>query len=245
MDNLILTEQQNNVLTITLNRFDKKNALNTSMYQQLSTLFLQANDDNNIHCVVIQGNEQCFCAGNDLQDFITSSQSENLAAFDFIQILAEFQKPLIAAVAGPAVGIGTTLLLHCDMVYTTEKAKFKLPFTQLGLCPEAASSLLLSTRLGHNKAFELLVLGNLFDGQQAIDYGIANQLCHSDNLLLTAQQTALTIAQLPQDAVLTSRRLIKQASHAQVLDTMNAEAQEFSRLIKTDTCKNILASFFK
>lgn len=245
MDNLILTEQQNNVLTITLNRFDKKNALNTIMYQRLSELFLQANDDKNIHCVVIQGNDQCFCAGNDLQDFIASSESENLAAFDFIKILAEFQKPLIAAVAGPAVGIGTTLLLHCDMVFTTEKAKFKLPFTQLGLCPEAASSLLLSLRLGHNKAFELLVLGNTFNGQQAIDFGIANQLCDSNDLLTTAQQTALSIAKLPQDAVLTSRRLIKQASHSQVINTMNAEAQEFTRLVKTDTCKNILASFFK
>jgi enoyl-CoA hydratase/carnithine racemase len=245
MDNLILTEQQNNVLTITLNRFDKKNALNTIMYQRLSELFLQANDDKNIHCVVIQGNDQCFCAGNDLQDFIASSESENLAAFDFIKILAEFQKPLIAAVAGPAVGIGTTLLLHCDMVFTTEKAKFKLPFTQLGLCPEAASSLLLSLRLGHNKAFELLVLGNTFNGQQAIDFGIANQLCDSNDLLTTAQQTALSIAKLPQDAVLTSRRLIKQASHSQVINTMNVEAQEFTRLVKTDTCKNILASFFK
>jgi enoyl-CoA hydratase/carnithine racemase len=245
MDNLILTEQQNNVLIITLNRIDKKNALNTSMYQQLSTLFLQANDDNTVHCVVIQGDNQCFCAGNDLQDFIASSQSENLAAFDFIKILAEFQKPLIAAVAGPAVGIGTTLLLHCDMVFTTDTAKFKLPFTQLGLCPEAASSLLLPLRLGHNKAFELLVLGNMFNGQQALEFGIANQLCANEELLATAKQAALTIAQLPQDAVLTSRRLIKQATHAQVLNTMNAEAKEFSRLVKTDTCKNILASFFK
>jgi enoyl-CoA hydratase/carnithine racemase len=104
---------------------------------------------------------------------------------------------------------------------------------------------LLSLRLGHNKAFELLVLGNTFNGQQAIDFGIANQLCDINDLLTTAQQTALSIAKLPQDAVLTSRRLIKQASHSQVINTMNVEAQEFTRLVKTDTCKNILASFFK
>lgn len=245
MDNLILTEKQNNVLTITLNRFNKKNALNSSMYQQLSALFSKANNDHSTHCVVIQGDDQCFCAGNDLQDFIASSQSEDLAAFDFIKILAEFKKPLIAAVAGPAVGIGTTLLLHCDMVFTTEQAKFKLPFTQLGLCPEAASSLLLTLRLGQNKAFELLVLGNTFNGQKALDLGIANQLCTSEELLKTAQQAALTIARLPQDAVLTSRRLIKQATQAQVLSTMNTESEEFLRLVKSDTCKNILASFFK
>jgi len=245
MDNLILTEQQNNVLTITLNRFDKKNALNTSMYQQLSELFLQANESQSIHCVVIQGNNQCFCAGNDLQDFIAHSESEDIAAFDFIKILAVFQKPLVAAVAGPAVGIGTTLLLHCDMVFTTENAKFKLPFTQLGLCPEAASSLLLPLRIGHNKAFELLVLGNTFNGQQALDYGIANEICDASDLLVKAQQTARTIATLPSDAVQTSRRLMKQATQTQVVKTMKTEAQEFTRLVKTDTCKNILSSFFK
>jgi len=245
MDNLILTEQQNNVLTITLNRFDKKNALNTSMYQQLSELFLQANESQSIHCVVIQGNNQCFCAGNDLQDFIAHSESEDIAAFDFIKVLAAFQKPLVAAVAGPAVGIGTTLLLHCDMVFTTDNAKFKLPFTQLGLCPEAASSLLLPLRIGHNKAFELLVLGNTFNGQQALDYGIANKICDASELLAEAQQTALTIAALPSDAVQTSRRLMKQATQTQVVETMKTEAQEFTRLVKTDTCKNILSSFFK
>ena len=245
MDNLILTEYQNNILIITLNRFDKKNALNRSMYQTLSELFLHANNTDDIHCVVIQGNEQCFCAGNDLQDFIAHSQSEDIAAFDFIKVLAAFEKPLIAAVAGPAVGIGTTLLLHCDMVFTTENAKFKLPFTQLGLCPEAASSLLLPLRIGHNKAFELLVLGNLFNGQQALEYGIANQICTPEELLESAKETALTIAKLPKDAVQTSRRLMKQATKSQVEATMKIEAQEFTRLVKTDTCKNILSSFFK
>jgi len=245
MDNLILTEHQNNILTITLNRFDKKNALNTSMYQQLSELFIQANNTDDIHCVVIQGNQQCFCAGNDLQDFLAHSQSEDIAAFDFIKVLATFEKPLVAAVAGPAVGIGTTLLLHCDMVFTTENAKFKLPFTQLGLCPEAASSLLLPLRIGHNKAFELLVLGNLFNGQQALEYGIVNQICTPEELLASAHQVALTIAKLPKDAVQTSRRLMKQATQAQVEATMSSEAQEFTRLVKTETCKNILSSFFK
>lgn len=245
MDNLILTEQQNNVLTITLNRFDKKNALNTSMYQKLSKIFLQANESEDVHCVVIQGDNQCFCAGNDLQDFLAHDISEDIAAFGFIKILATFEKPLVAAVAGPAVGIGTTLLLHCDMVFTTENAKFKLPFTQLGLSPEAASSLLLSLRIGHNKAFELLVLGNTFNGEQAIEYGIANKVCTDNNLLSAAQEAALTIASLPSDAVQTSRRLMKQATQTQVIETMKTEATEFTRLVKTETCKNILSSFFK
>ncbi len=113
MDNLILTEEQNNVLTITLNRFDKKNALNTTMYNRLSELFNYAENNTDIHCLLIQGNQHCFCAGNDLQDFLKHSDNEDLAAFKFIKTLGQFSKPIVAAVAGPAVGIGTTLLLHC------------------------------------------------------------------------------------------------------------------------------------
>jgi len=245
MDNLILCEQQNNVLIITINRFDKKNALNSAMYHQLSELFISAQDNNDIHCLLIQGNEQCFCAGNDLQDFLQQSSTEELAAFRFIKVLTAFNKPIVAAVAGPAVGIGTTLLLHCDMVFSTTNAKFKLPFTQLGLCPEAASSLLLPLKMGHNKAFELLVLGNTFSGQQALEYGIINQCCAANELLSIALQTAEKIAKLPTDAVQTSRRLMKQATQAQVEQTMASEVQDFTRLVGTDTCKNILGSFFK
>jgi enoyl-CoA hydratase/carnithine racemase len=245
MDNLILCEQQNNVLIITINRFDKKNALNSAMYHQLSELFINAQENDDIHCLLIQGNEQCFCAGNDLQDFLQQSNSEELAAFRFIKVLAAFSKPIVAAVAGPAVGIGTTMLLHCDMVFSTSNAKFKLPFTQLGLCPEAASSLLLPLKMGHNKAFELLVLGNTFSGQQALEYSIVNQCCEADELLSIAYQTAEKIAKLPTDAVQTSRKLMKQTTQAQVEQTMATEVEDFTRLVETDTCKNILGAFFK
>ena len=245
MDNLILSEIKNNVLTLTLNRFDKKNALNTLMYQTLCQALNDANNNANIHCVLLKGNEHCFCAGNDLADFIEHANDDELAAFDFVKVLAKFTKPIVAAVAGPAVGIGTTMLLHCDMVFTTPNAKLKLPFTQLGLCPEAASSTLLSLKLGHSKAFELLVLGETFSGQQAVEFGIANASTDAENLLILAEKTANKIASLPADATQTSRRLIKQATQVQMLAAIEAEANEFSRLVKTDTCKNILASFFK
>ncbi|WP_206486470.1 enoyl-CoA hydratase-related protein [Thalassotalea sp. G2M2-11] len=244
MDNLILSDLQNNVLTITINRFDKKNALNTTMYQQLCQLFQQAQTNDDIHCVLIKGNEQCFCAGNDLDDFIKHAYDDELAAFAFVQALANFTKPIVAAVAGPAVGIGTTMLLHCDYVLTTPNAKFKLPFTQLGLCPEAASSVLLPLRVGHNRAFELLVLGTLFSGQQAAQYGIANYCCEPEELLSLAEKHAQTIAALPADATQTSRALIKKATAQQVNDALEAEKVEFSRLVKTQTCQDILASFF-
>lgn len=244
MDNLILSDLQNNVLTITINRFDKKNALNTVMYQTLCQLLKQASQQADVHCVVIQGNEQCFCAGNDLADFIKHANDEELAAFAFVKALANFDKPLIAAVAGPAVGIGTTLLLHCDMVFATAEAKLKLPFSQLGLCPEAASSAILPLKLGHNKAFELLVLGDTFSGQKAHELSLVNHLCKAEELLLHAQQTAIKIAKLPADATQTSRKLMKQAIQVQVLTAIEEEAKEFSRLVKTKTCQNILASFF-
>ncbi|WP_448549561.1 enoyl-CoA hydratase-related protein [Thalassotalea fusca] len=244
MDNLILSEVKQNVLFITLNRFDKKNALTTSMYQELCRLFEQASNNPLIHCVLIQGNQTCFCAGNDLADFLAIEQDEEFVAFQFVQCLAEFNKPLIAAVAGPAVGIGTTLLLHCDMVFTADNTKFKLPFAQLGLCPEAGSSTLLPLRIGHNKAFELLVLGETFMPEQALALGIVNQICSPDELLPLAEQTALAIAKLPHEAVMASRKLIKNATQS-VHQALKDEKAAFSHLLQTNDCKTILSSFFK
>ncbi len=243
MNNLILTNEQQGVFTVTINRFDKKNALDSSMYLQLYDALNYASSHESIRCFVIQGNEQCFSAGNDLQDFIENG--DDLVALKFINALAEFKKPLVAAVAGVAVGVGTTMLLHCDMVIAADNSKFKLPFTQLGLCPEAGSSYILSQRLGYNKAFELLVLGNMFSASQAQDYGIVNQVTSPEEVLATAQNIAETIAKLPVDAVATSRALIRQGSDENLKNMMQAEAKEFARLVNTPDCKAILASFFK
>lgn len=244
MSNLILTDEQDGVLTIKLNRFDKKNALNDQMYQQLCQQFDYARFTDHIHCVVIQGNENCFCAGNDLTDFVQANEHSDLAAFKFIKILAAFNKPLVAAVAGAAVGIGTTLLLHCDMVFAAPNCKFKLPFTQLGLCPEAGSSYLLPLRVGSNRAFELMILGETFNAKQAFSYGLVNKICAENELINLAQQTASKIAKLPQDAVMTSRRLIRQASQTVLAEVMNNEANEFFRLVNGEECKTIIEKFF-
>lgn len=245
MNNLILTTENQGVFTITLNRIDKKNALTNDMYKQLCQYFDYAEQTSSIHCLVIQGNEQCFCAGNDLHDFIQCSADDELAALDFIMVLSEFTKPLVAGVAGVAVGIGTTLLLHCDMVIAANNSKFKLPFTQLGLCPEAGSSLLLTQKVGPNKAFELMVLGNTFNADQALSYGITNQTCQPDELLALTADVAQTIANLPVESVMTSRKLIRQANKTALSQIMSAESQAFSHLVKSDECKNILAKFFK
>ena len=245
MTDLIITKENQGVFTIILNRVDKKNALNNIMYKELGEHFNYANHNDNIHCVLIHGDETCFSAGNDLQEFIECSQDDSLAALDFLNILSIFNKPIIAAVAGPAVGIGTTLLLHCDMVIAANNTKFKLPFTQLGLCPEGGSSLLLTRLIGQNRAFELMILGDTFTAEQAKEYGIANQVCQPHELLSIAEKTATTIAALPSDAVMTSRKLIRQATQISLSQVIENEGTEFARLVKTDTCKKILSMFFK
>ncbi|MGL1957169.1 MAG: enoyl-CoA hydratase-related protein [Colwellia sp.] len=245
MNNLIITNENQGVFTITLNRLNKKNALNSDMYTQLCQLFTYVQNKKDLHCLLIQGDQNCFCAGNDLQDFIECSHNGDLVALDFVNILAEFTKPIIAAVAGAAVGIGTTLLLHCDMVIAATNSQFKLPFTQLGLCPEAGSSLLLPLRIGQNRAFELMVLGKTFNAEQAHQYGLVNQVCQPDELIAIAEKIALTIALLPHDSVMTSRKLIRQSTQTVLSQIIKDEGEQFSRLVNTDDCKNILANFFK
>ena len=245
MKKLILTTEKQGVFTITLNRIDKKNALTNDMYLQLCQHFSYAQKAVNIHCLVIQGDENCFCAGNDLHDFLQCSADGDLAALKFVKVLAEFTKPLIAGVAGVAVGIGTTLLLHCDMVIAANNSVFKLPFAQLGLCPEAGSSLLLTQKVGQNKAFELMVLGKSFNAEQALNFGIVNQTCEACELLSVTEAIALTIAALPVESVMISRRLIRQANQAVLSQVINDESKAFVHLVNTDECKNILAQFFK
>lgn len=243
MSNLILSNQQNNVLTITFNRFDKLNALNFDMYGELITLFKQAEADSNVHCVLVQGNADCFCAGNDVRDFVSLKDSEDFVAFDFVKVLAAFTKPIVAAVAGPAVGIGTTLLLHCDMIFATSDSKLKLPFTQLGLCPEAGSSYLLSHKLGHNRAFELLVLGDTFTGQTAHQLGIVNQLCDREALIANANAAAEKIAKLPNESVLESRRLLKASHQDKLNQIIEEEAKSFKKLLASPVAQHILSAF--
>ncbi|MDG1733355.1 MAG: enoyl-CoA hydratase-related protein [Thalassotalea sp.] len=245
MSNLILSHENSGVFSITLNRLDKKNALNTDMYQQLVDLFRHASKTKSIHCVLIQGDSSCFCAGNDLDDFIKNSDSKDLAAFEFIKVLASFEKPIVASVAGAAVGIGSTILLHCDMVIAATNSKFKLPFTQLGLCPEAGSSFLLTRLVGQQKAFELMVLGKGFNAFEAVQYGIANEACEPEEVLAKGLSVANSIAALPLDALLTSRKLIRDASATILQQVMVNEAHEFGRLVEGDECKTILKQFFK
>ena len=246
MNDLILSDIKNHILTITINRFDKQNALLNDMYLSLSALFDQAEQDDNIRCVVIQGNDNCFSAGNDLNDFLNSTNSiTEGGGYQFIQKLGQFNKPLIAAVAGNAVGIGTTLLLHCDMAIAADNAKFMLPFAQLGLCPEAASSYLLPKLVGRVKAFELLVLGDKFDAHTALELNLINQVVAPEALLETAQNIANRLIKIQPQALQKSRELIADGCKQMTAEIMHKEILEFEALLNTPQSKAILKHLAK
>ncbi len=240
MKNLVLAEEQQGVLTITLNRPTKKNAINAAMYKLLCEQLTYANESAHIQCLLIQGDDSCFTAGN---DFAESGNEEELSAFVFIEQLATFTKPIVAAVAGPAVGIGTTLLLQCDIIIAANNSKFILPFAHLGICLEAGASLLLPLKVGHNRAFELAVLGEAFTAEQAYKYGIVNQVCRPQEVLEKARNVAQNIAKLPADSVQTSRRLMRQSTNKLMLDVLNNEKDEVTRLLKSEYCQSMLNRF--
>ncbi len=243
MSVIAVTEQ--GVLTLTLARPEKKNALSATMYQQLSAALTQASNDDSIRVVLLTGSDNCFCAGNDLVDFLAGgSLNHEHPTVQFLHILSQFDKPLIAAVAGLAIGIGTTALLHCDLVYATAESRFQLPFTALGLCPEAASSLLLPRLIGYQRAAQYLLLGEAFDGEQALQMGLVNQLATADALLALAQQKARQLAALPAQAVQQSKRLLKQPMQQQVQHVLHQELAEFEQLLHSTDCKAALNRFF-
>lgn len=238
------TEQ--GVLQLTLNRPQKKNALSQQMYRQLTAALQQAAADDSVHVVLLQGSSDCFCAGNDLQDFLGAGElNRQHPTVQFLYQLAQFEKPLLAAVAGLAIGIGTTALLHCDLVYAADNARFQLPFTQLGLCPEAGSSVLLPNLAGYQRAAQYLLLGEAFGAAEALQMGLVNQVVDTAELQQLAWQKALKLASLPAGAVQSSKALLKRSSKALTLDTIAAELVQFQQFLNGAESQQRIAAFFK
>ncbi|MFG0832593.1 enoyl-CoA hydratase [Aeromonas bivalvium] len=238
----ILVEQQDGLLTLTLNRPHKRNALNTEMYQALTTALRGAAEEQSVHVLLIQGQQTCFTAGNDLADFMgKQSLTADDPILQFLHTLADFPKPVIAAVAGPAVGIGTTLLLHCDLVYLADNARLQLPFVELGLVPEFASSLLLPRAVGHLKASELLLLAEAIDAGEALRLGLANRVLAADELLPFAQAQGLTLAAKPPKALQRSKALLKQELKQAVHFVIDTEARAFSLALQGEEAQARIA----
>lgn len=243
----LLIDRSDAVLTLTMNRPDKKNALTREMYGAMAQAINAAQDDDSLRAVIIQGSDSCFTSGNDVSDFINVPPSgPNSPVYDFLKAICHAQKPLIAAVNGPAVGVGTTLLLHCDLVYVAEDAKLKMPFVNLGLCPEAGSSFLLPRLLGHLRAAELLLLGELVSGERAAQIGLANHALPAGQAVLeAARAAALRIAELPPGSVRLSKQLIKQGVASVADEVMAREGDHFAALLKGPEAREALTAFME
>lgn len=232
------------VLQIQFERANAKNALSLDMYRQMGDALVELEQDPSLKVAVFHGDCHCFTAGNDLKDFLSGGElNAEHPTVRFLNLLASCSKPVIAAVAGPAIGIGTTMLLHCDLAYAANNSTFQLPFARLGLCPEAASSSVLPKLTGHVKAFELLVLGDKFSADTAADLGLVNFVTEPEQVIPYALEQAQRLAKLPSDAVCTSKRLMVENaidSH----QVIKQELAEFQRLLDGDDCKQQIQAFF-
>jgi enoyl-CoA hydratase/carnithine racemase len=245
MTDAITVERERGLLTLRLNRPDKKNALTRAMYSHLAEVLKQADTDPEINAVLITGSSECFTAGNDIADFLEQPPSDlDSPVFQFMLTLLECRKPVIAAVAGAAVGIGTTLLLHCDLVYVSRDARLRMPFVNLGLCPEFGSSLILPRLLGHAKAAELLLLGEGFSGEQAAAWGIATEALGSgEEALAKAREMALRFETLPAEAVRISKQLMKAPDREPLRKAIEEEAALFVQRLHSPEAIAALSGF--
>jgi len=242
----ISTEQAGGICTIRFNRPEKKNAITGAMYQAMADALLAAEADSAVRVILFAGQPDIFTAGNDLEDFLKQPpQDENSSVFQFMSALKDASKPVVAAVAGPAVGIGTTMLLHCDLVYAADTARFSMPFSQLGLCPEFGSSLLLQRIAGYQRAAEKLMLGAAFPADEAHEMGLVNQVLPADELLPFVQAQAARLAALPASSVRTIKQLMKRGTVQEIDAQMAEEGAHFRRMLTAPEAKEAFTAFFE
>lgn len=242
----ILIDSADGVMTLTLNRAEKKNSFTQAMYSTCADALQQAADDASVHVVVIQGHATIFSAGNDISDFLSRGPTGPEApVFRFLRGLAAFPKPLIAAVCGPAVGIGTTLLFHCDLVYAGDNAAFSMPFVNLGLCAEAGSSLLAPRMMGYHRAAEALLMGDPFMAEAALEVGLVNRILPPTEANNVAQSQARKLAAKPLPSLIETKRLMKKGQMAEVLAQISEESESFGRLLQAPHAKEAFTAFLE
>jgi len=246
----IATRIEQGVLTIGFDRIDKKNAITAAMYQTMADALRAAETDNAVRVIVIEGKPEIFTAGNDLEDFMKrppthGSDGAQPPVFQFLHAISHASKPVVASVSGAAVGIGTTLLLHCDLVYASETAKLSLPFAQLGLCPEAASSLLLPRMVGYQRAAEKLLLGEAFSAQEALAMGLVTRVLPVAELSDFVRKQAAKLAALPASSLRETKRLMKGDDVPAVEKKMAEEGEVFRRMLVAPEAKEAFTAFFE
>ena len=241
---MIRVEVDGAVATIAFNRPQKKNAITAAMYQQAADAMKQADANEVVRVLLITGDGGAFTAGNDLEDFLQSPpQGDDSPVTQFMNTLRAMTKPVVAAVPGLAIGIGTTLLMHCDLVYASEHAKFAMPFTQLGLCPEFASSVLLPRIAGYQRAAEKLLLGEAFDAHEAETMGIVNRVLPADELMPFVHTQLTKLAALPSESLRITKQLMKADVQTPLAAAMQTEMQHFMRMLNGPDAKEAFAAF--
>lgn len=242
----ILTGKSNGILTIEFNRPHKKNAITAAMYQAMADALKDGEADTSVRVILIAGKPDVFTAGNDLDDFLKNPpHSSDSPVHLFLWNLSHAAKPVVAAVSGAAVGIGTTLLLHCDLVYAADNARFSMPFVQLGLCPEAASSLLFPQLAGYRRGAEKLMLGEPFLAEEALQMGLINKVLPLAQLRAFAEAQAAKLAALPASSICATKRLMRDGQFAAVEAQMMEECRQFGALLSAPEAQEAFAAFFQ
>jgi enoyl-CoA hydratase/carnithine racemase len=242
----ILTEHDDGILRIVMNRPEKKNALTVAMYSALTDAVKTAQKDSTVRVIVICGAGGCFTSGNDLKDFLDSPpKDENSPVFAFMAAMHRAEKPVVAAVSGLAVGIGVTMLLHCDLVYAGAGTRFLMPFVNLGLCPEAGSSFLLPLLAGHRRAAELLLLGETFSAEKAREAGLVNAVVDDAEVLNYAMAQARKLTAKPQASVRLTKAMLKKANARIVAQTITEEARLLTERLMSPEAGEAFNAFFE
>ena len=243
---MITSETSDRVARIRFDRLDKKNAITAQMYAQLGSALAAADADPQVRAVLLSGTADCFTAGNDVADFLNAPrQPGSSPARALFDTLPNMKKPVVAAVGGPAIGIGTTLLLHCDLVYAAPNARFQLPFVPLGIVPEFGSTFLLPRLAGYQRAAELLLLGQPFSAQKAHEVGIVTAVIPQDSLLAEAEKAAAMLASLPPESLRLTKRLLK-ARYAEALaSTIEEETRLFTERLSSPEAKEAMSAFLE
>jgi enoyl-CoA hydratase/carnithine racemase len=243
---LVLTAREGAVQRIQINRPEKKNALTADMYAAIAQAIRAADADAGVRVVLIHGAGDAFTAGNDLQDFLANPpRTADAPVIRFLDAVSHAEKPLVAAVSGVAVGVGTTMLLHCDLVYAAAGTKFALPFVNLALCPEAASSFLLPAIVGYQRAAELLLLGEPFDAAQAHEIGIVTEVVPAENLMMRAGDAAKKLAEKPAASVRVTKQLMKRAWMPASDAALAEEIRNFGERLGSPEAKEAFSAFLE
>jgi enoyl-CoA hydratase/carnithine racemase len=238
--------RQDGLLRIAFNRPSRKNAITAAMYGAMADALQEAESDSVIRAILFLGSPEVFTAGNDLEDFLRHAPfAPDSPVIRFLDCISRAGKPLVAGVCGNAVGIGTTLLLHCDLVYAADNARFAMPFAQLGLCPEAASSLLLPQLAGYQRAAEKLLLGEPFAADEALQMGLVSKVLPLAGLEAHARAQAAKLAALPAASIRVTKQLMKQRGQEAVAQQMRAEIEYFREMLSAPEAKEAMTAFFE